>query len=166
MRFLCAHQELVAQNLLLRRQLGLFLERKKRPRRVNKATQLVLVLLSRLCDWKDALVVIKPEIQTRWHRQGFRPLWRGRVGPGDRRFRTRLAGSSRKWKGRILDHIMPMTPALAGLCTLQSSQVESTQRILENQLAHGRIRLPRVYVAGSERVWRSPDVPGRHFYGA
>ncbi len=82
LRFLCAHQELVAQNLLLRRQLGLLLERKKRPRRVNKAIQLVMVLLSRLCDWKDALVVVKPETLIRWPRQGFKLLWRWKSRPG------------------------------------------------------------------------------------
>jgi len=75
-RFLGAHKALVAENLALRRQLGQFLERGQRPRRASNATRLVLVLLSRLFDWKDALVIVKPETLIRWHRRGFRLLWR------------------------------------------------------------------------------------------
>jgi len=75
-RFLGDHQALVAENLALRRQLGQFLEREKRPKRASNATRLVMVLLSRLFDWKDALVIVKPETLIRWHRQGFKLLWR------------------------------------------------------------------------------------------
>ncbi len=73
-RFLGAHQALVAENLALRRQLGQFLERGKRPKRASNATRLVMVLLSRLFDWTDALVIVKPETLIRWHRQGFKLL--------------------------------------------------------------------------------------------
>lgn len=62
--------------------LGLFLERKKRPRRANKATKITMVLISRLCGWKDALVVVKPQTLIRWHRQGFKLLWRWKSRPG------------------------------------------------------------------------------------
>ena len=75
-RFLGDHQALVAENLALRRQLGQFLERGQRPRRASNATRLVMVLLSRLFDWKDTLVIVKPETLIRWHRQGFKLLWR------------------------------------------------------------------------------------------
>ncbi len=47
-----------------------------------KDTQLAMVLLSRLCDWKDALVVVRPETLIRWHRQGFKLLWRWKSPPG------------------------------------------------------------------------------------
>jgi putative transposase len=42
-----------AENLFLRRELALFKERGIRPRRVDAATRLSLVFLSRLFDWRD-----------------------------------------------------------------------------------------------------------------
>jgi len=39
---------MAAENLILRKQLALYLERKVKPRRAKAATQLTLVLLSRL----------------------------------------------------------------------------------------------------------------------
>jgi hypothetical protein len=43
---------LAAENLFLRKQLALYLERKVKPRRANAATRLTLVLLSRLFTWR------------------------------------------------------------------------------------------------------------------
>ena len=65
-----------AENLFLRRQLALFVERKVKARRANDGTRLVMVLLSRFFAWKDALVIVKPETMIRWHRKGFRLFWR------------------------------------------------------------------------------------------
>ncbi len=35
-----------------------------------------MVLASRLRGWKHALLIVRPETLLRWHRQGFRLLWR------------------------------------------------------------------------------------------
>ena len=67
---------LAAENLFLRKQLALYLERKVKPRRAKAATKLTLVLLSRLFAWREALTVVKPDTLIRWHRQGFRLFWR------------------------------------------------------------------------------------------
>ena len=67
---------LAAENLFLRKQLALYLERKVKPRRAKAATKLTLVLLSRLFAWREVLTVVKPETLIRWHRKGFRLLWR------------------------------------------------------------------------------------------
>ncbi len=48
---------LMAENLFLRKQLVLYLERKVKPRRANDATRLTLVLLSRLFAWRQALTI-------------------------------------------------------------------------------------------------------------
>jgi hypothetical protein len=61
-----------AENLFLRRQLALYRERGVRPRRVDAATRVSLALLSRLFDWRDALVVVRLETLIRWHRAGWR----------------------------------------------------------------------------------------------
>ena len=44
-----------AENLFLRRQLGLFKERGIKPRRVDAATRISLAILARLFNWRDAL---------------------------------------------------------------------------------------------------------------
>jgi hypothetical protein len=51
-------------------------ERKVRPRRLNDAARITLVSLARLIDWRQLLVVVRSETLVRWHRQGFRILWR------------------------------------------------------------------------------------------
>jgi len=75
---------LAAENLFLRKQLALYLERQVKPQRARKATRLALVLLSRLFPWRPALTIVKPETFVRWHRQGFRLFWRWKSKPRGR----------------------------------------------------------------------------------
>jgi len=75
---------LKAENLFLRKQLALYVERKAHPRRATDATRLALILLSRLFAWRDALTNVKPETFLRWHRRGFRLLWRWKSRPRGR----------------------------------------------------------------------------------
>ena len=65
-----------AENLFLRRQLALYIERGVRPQRIDAATRVSLALLARLFDWRGALVVVQPATMIRWHRAGWRLLWR------------------------------------------------------------------------------------------
>src|ERR1700694_3188414 len=71
-----------AENLFLRRELALYQERGAKPRRVDAATGASLAFLSRLFDWRDALVVVRPETLIRWHRAGWRLFWRWKARPG------------------------------------------------------------------------------------
>jgi hypothetical protein len=71
-----------AENLFLRRQLALYIERGVRPRRVDAGTRVSLALLARLFDWRGALVVVRPATMIRWHRAGWRLLWRVKSRPG------------------------------------------------------------------------------------
>jgi len=73
---------LAAENLFLRKQLAFYRERNIRPRRLDAATRLALVGLSKLFNWEDALVVVQPRTLVRWHREGFRLLWRWKSKPG------------------------------------------------------------------------------------
>ena len=52
---------IAAENLFLR-QLALYQERKVDPRRIDPATRITLALLSRLFNWRDALIVVQPKI--------------------------------------------------------------------------------------------------------
>src|SRR5882724_2830791 len=71
-----------AENLFLRRQLALFIERGVRPRRVDAATRVSLVVLTKLFEWRGALVVVQPATLLRWHRAGWRLFWRRKSRPG------------------------------------------------------------------------------------
>jgi len=71
-----------AENVFLRRQLALYKERGIKPGRIDTATRMSLVLLSKLFDWRCALIIVRPETLTRWHRAGWRLLWRWKSRPG------------------------------------------------------------------------------------
>ena len=75
-----------AENLFLRRQLALYIERGVKPRRIDLETRIGLTLLSRLFHWRDALVVVRPQTLIRWHRAGWKLFWRLSSAPADRRF--------------------------------------------------------------------------------
>jgi len=75
-------ESIQAENLLLRRQLALYIERGIRPRRIDPATRVSLAVLARLFDWRGALVVVQPQTMIRWHRAGWRLLRRLKSRPG------------------------------------------------------------------------------------
>ena len=53
-----------------------------KPRRIDAATRVSLAWLSRWCDWRSSLIVVRPETVIRWHRAGWRLLWRYKSRPG------------------------------------------------------------------------------------
>jgi putative transposase len=71
-----------AENPFLSRQLALYIERGVPPRRIDAGTRVSLALLARLFDWRGALVVVQPATMIRWHRAGWRLLWRMKSRPG------------------------------------------------------------------------------------
>ena len=79
-----SHRSLAAENLFLRKQLALFQERKVKPRRADDATRFVMVALSRMFAWRNALRNVKPDTLIGWHRQGFRLFWRWKSKPKGR----------------------------------------------------------------------------------
>jgi putative transposase len=64
-----------AENLVLRRQLGGYLERGIKPKRVDFTTRVSLALFTRFFDWRDTVVNVRPATIIRWHRMGWRILW-------------------------------------------------------------------------------------------
>jgi putative transposase len=81
-----SHGQLAAENLFLRKQLALHMERQVKPRRADDATRIALVALSWLIEWRRVLTIVKPDTLIRWHRKGFRLFWRrnhGRAGDRD-----------------------------------------------------------------------------------
>jgi len=69
---------LVAENALLRHQLVVLQRQVGRPAFAS-ADRLRLVFLARLArEWRAALLIVQPETLLRWHRQGFRLVWRAK----------------------------------------------------------------------------------------
>jgi putative transposase len=77
-----SQRSIEAENLFLRRQLALYVERGVKPRRIDSVTRVALAFLSRFFHWRDALVVVRPETMIRWHRAGWKLWWRLKSGPG------------------------------------------------------------------------------------
>ena len=75
-------QSIKAENLFLRRQLALYVERGVKPRRIYPVTRISLAILSRFFNWRDALVVVRPETLIRWHHAGWKLFWRLKSRPG------------------------------------------------------------------------------------
>src|ERR1700736_890777 len=71
-----SRRSIEAENLLLRRQLALHVERGVKRRRVDQFSRIALALLSRFFNWRAALVVVRPETMIRWHRAGWKLFWR------------------------------------------------------------------------------------------
>jgi hypothetical protein len=76
-----SHSALGAEILFLRKRLAFYEERQVKPRRLSDVARLSLVVLSRMFEWKDALVIVKPETPLGWHRKGFKLFlnWKSRV---------------------------------------------------------------------------------------
>jgi hypothetical protein len=69
-----SHSSLAAEILFLRKQLAFYQERKIKPRRFDDAARLSMVFLSKLFDWKGALINVKPDTLIGWHRKAFSPV--------------------------------------------------------------------------------------------
>ena len=77
-------QQLVLENIALRHQLAVYKRSVKRPRIEDRDRIFWLAVMRLLREWREALVIVKPETAIRWHRQGFRYYWRwkSRAKPG------------------------------------------------------------------------------------
>jgi putative transposase len=90
---------LLAENLFLRKQLAFYQEHQARPRRLTDAARLSLVFWSKFCDWRSALVIVKPETVIGWHQRGFKLLWKLKSRPG----RPRLPKDIRQLIARMVE---------------------------------------------------------------
>src|SRR5436309_6322268 len=68
--------ELLAENAFLRQQVLILRRHAKRPRCTRADRALLVLLASRLCTWRQALLIVQPETVLRWHRRLFRWHWR------------------------------------------------------------------------------------------
>lgn len=91
------HQAIVHENLVLRRQLGAFRRRRRRPV-LTEWDRLLWIALGRIwTGWKDTLVVVQPETVLRWQLDRFRRYWAALSRSDDRpRGRPALAPDIRR----------------------------------------------------------------------
>lgn len=68
--------DLIAENMFLRQQLIMLERQIRRPQLKPRDRQILMLLASRIREWKAALVIVKPETVVSWHRQGFKLFWR------------------------------------------------------------------------------------------
>ena len=68
-------REIALENLALRQQLTVLKRRCARPR-LRRADRLFWLCLSRTWkNWRQALIIVRPETVVSWHRKGFRLFW-------------------------------------------------------------------------------------------
>ncbi len=73
---------LQAENTLLRHQLSIASRKLPQRSRLTMFDRLLFVLFYRLCPGVlDSMRIVRPETVIRWHRMGFRVLWRWRSQP-------------------------------------------------------------------------------------
>ena len=68
--------ELVVENAFLRQQVIVLNRQVARPQLTAKDRGLLVLLASQVQEWKNALLIVKPETLLGWHRQGFKLFWR------------------------------------------------------------------------------------------
>jgi putative transposase len=104
---------LIAENLFLRKQLAFYQEHQVRPRRLTDAARISLVLWSKFCDWRSALVIVKPETVVGWHRRLFKMYWKMKSRPGRpkiprniRQLIAQMVKENPTWgQGRVADEL-------------------------------------------------------------
>ena len=69
-------KQLLTENALLRQQLIVLNRQVNKPEFKPLDRFIFVVLASLVADWKQALLILKPDTLLRWHRQGFKLLWK------------------------------------------------------------------------------------------
>jgi putative transposase len=95
---LTSRAALSAEVLFLRKQLGFYQEHRIPPRKLTAAARFSLLLWSRFFNWREALMIVKPETLVGWHRQGFKLWWRSKSRLG----RPRIADDLRRLMVRMV----------------------------------------------------------------
>jgi hypothetical protein len=76
------------------------------PQRLTDAARYTLVVWSRMFDWKNALVVVKPDTLIGWHRKGFRLFWRWKSRPGRPTLHPEIRALILRMAGELSDEIL------------------------------------------------------------
>jgi putative transposase len=69
-------EQLIMENALLRQQVIVLKRHVNRSQLTAQDRSLLVILASRVKDWKNAVLEVKPDTVLRWHREGFKLFWR------------------------------------------------------------------------------------------
>ncbi|GAB5491722.1 MAG: integrase core domain-containing protein [Phototrophicaceae bacterium] len=81
--------ELMLENVMLRKQLIILRRQVERPKMSNSDRRWLVILASKLPNWRQALLIVQPETLLRWHRELFRAFWRHKSKTKTRQPRVR-----------------------------------------------------------------------------
>jgi putative transposase len=155
-----SHAQLAAENLFVKKQLALYVERQVKSRRADDATRIALVALSGLIDWRRLLTVVKPDTLIRWHRKGFQLFWhwnsrpRGRPRmPADlQRLIAEMAAANRTWgQERIASELL----LKLGIRVSPRTVRRYSPRVSRLGAARGRRRGAHLCGITPARCWRA-----------
>jgi putative transposase len=71
-------QQVILENAFLRQQVIVLKRQIARPRLSSQDRSVLVLLASRVRDWKSALLLVKPDTLLGWHRQGFHLFWKAK----------------------------------------------------------------------------------------
>src|SRR5260370_40765500 len=71
-------RQVILENAFLRQQVIVLKRQIARPRLTTQDRSVLVLLASRVRDWKNALLLVKPDTLLRWHHQGFRLFWKAK----------------------------------------------------------------------------------------
>ena len=77
-------KELALENAYLRQQVVVLQRRVKRPTLTTLDRMVLMAGAAVLPTWRSTLAMVKPDTILRWHRLGFRALWRRKSKPKGR----------------------------------------------------------------------------------
>jgi hypothetical protein len=132
-----SRRRLQAENLVLRHQVNILRRRASRRLRLSNADRLAFVWLYRLCpSVVDAVAIIKPETLIRWHRRGFKVLWR---------WKSRSRGGRPAIPREIRDLIRDMSRAngLWGAPRIHGELLKLGIEVAQSTVAKYMIKRPR-----------------------
>jgi len=134
-------RELVLENLALRQQLAILKRKTKRPK-LTQADRAFWVALCRLWpDWRNALILVKPETVIGWHRKGSRLY--------------------RSWKSRKRGGRPPIEQQLVNAFPYDSAP---KYVIRDRDKIYGADFARRVRAMGIEQVLTAPSSPWKNPY--
>jgi putative transposase len=99
-------QQVILENAFLRQQVIVLKRQIARPQLTAKDRGLLVLLASRVRDWRNAPMIVKPKTLLRWHRQGFHLFWKAKSKGQARKPRIseetialikRMAIDNRRW---------------------------------------------------------------------
>ncbi len=70
-----SRKQLILEIAFLRLQLSNYEDRKIKPKQATPNQRIMMAWLSKLFNWRDSLIIVKPETLLSWHKSAFKKYW-------------------------------------------------------------------------------------------